>query len=402
MFSSRCYAQLVSLFRASSWTKKRSLTSAALFCSTWLVLGCASPGPPKAPSLNLPEPVNDLQADRVGDAVKLTFTVPSKSTDKLPLRGLTVTAQLCREIGHGACIAISGSKREFAVPPAGGTRQMGTLSDVLSDDLTHSRPGILGYRITFSNAADHNAGPSVPAFTATGPAPEAVTGFHVSGSRVGALLLWDPSETTRSAVQIQRETLNPVQSQKAVSQNKSDSKPIILECPAGEASTNAHELLDATALPATAYRYIATRRSTLQFGGHTITLHSNPSARVDFTLHEIYPPPTPVGLTAVRFSQDSTHASSVSGAAFAIDLIWQPVDDKGLIAGLAGYNIYRRALDTAGATKERLNSAPVAVPSFHDASALRTKGYLYSVTAVDLKGNESPAINATVEPPTSR
>lgn len=366
------------------------------------MLGCASPGPPKAPSLNLPEPVNDLKADRVGDTVKLTFTVPSKSTDRLPLRGSTVTAQLCRQVDSGACVAIAGARKEFAVLPAGGTRQTGTLSDVLSENLTHRKPSLLGYRITFSNAADRNAGPSEPAFTATGPAPEAVTDFHVTGSRVGALLLWNPSETTKSTVQIQRETLTPDQSQKAVSLNKSDSKLIVLESPPGEASTNPHELLDATIVPATAYRYIATRRSTLRFGGHTITLHSNPSAQVDFTLHEIYPPPTPAGLTAVRFTQDSTQGSSVSEAAFAIDLVWQPVDDKGLIAGLAGYNIYRQALDTAGATKERLNSAPVAMPSFHDASALRTKGYLYSVTAVDLKGNESPAINTTVEPPTSQ
>src|ERR1700734_1023122 len=58
-------------------------------------VGCASPGPPRAPSLNLPEVVKDLPADRVGDAVKLHWDTPAKTTDRIDIKG-PVTAEICR------------------------------------------------------------------------------------------------------------------------------------------------------------------------------------------------------------------------------------------------------------------------------------------------------------------
>ena len=45
--------------------------------------GCASPGPPQPPSLNLPEVVKDLTAERVGDVVQLHWTTPDMTTDRL-------------------------------------------------------------------------------------------------------------------------------------------------------------------------------------------------------------------------------------------------------------------------------------------------------------------------------
>src|ERR1700710_1145030 len=57
--------------------------------------GCASPGPPQPPSLNLPEVVKDLTAERVGDVVHLHWTTPEMSTDHLDVKG-TMTAEICR------------------------------------------------------------------------------------------------------------------------------------------------------------------------------------------------------------------------------------------------------------------------------------------------------------------
>ena len=48
--------------------------------------------------------------------------------------------------------------------------------------------------------------------------------------------------------------------------------------------------------------------------------------------------------------------------------------------------------------RTRLNPAPVPVPSFHDPSASPAARYRYSVTAVDGKGNESPAATVLLEP----
>jgi hypothetical protein len=129
----------------------------------------------------------------------------------------------------------------------------------------------------------------------------------------------------------------------------------------------------------------------VQVGGRSVQLRGAPSAGVDVTLRAIYPPLPPTGLTAAAF---------VSGT-FAVDLVWQPVDETGLIAPLAGYNLYREELDAAGqptgAARARLNATPLAVPAFHDATAMQNKRYRYWVTAVDVKGNESAAATVLLE-----
>src|ERR1700712_4318503 len=60
-----------------------------------LAAGCASPGPPQPPSLNLSEVVKDLTAERIGDVVHLHWTTPEMSTDHLEVKG-AMTAEICR------------------------------------------------------------------------------------------------------------------------------------------------------------------------------------------------------------------------------------------------------------------------------------------------------------------
>src|SRR5271155_6132893 len=57
--------------------------------------GCASPGPPHPPSLDLPEVVKDLTVERTGDVVHLHWTTPSKTTDRIEIKG-AMTAEICR------------------------------------------------------------------------------------------------------------------------------------------------------------------------------------------------------------------------------------------------------------------------------------------------------------------
>ncbi len=58
------------------------LAAAALGLAAW---GCASPGQPQPPSLKLVRFVDDLSAERIGDAVELRWTTPSATTDNLPV-----------------------------------------------------------------------------------------------------------------------------------------------------------------------------------------------------------------------------------------------------------------------------------------------------------------------------
>jgi len=65
-----------------------------------------------------------------------------------------------------------------------------------------------------------------------------------------------------------------------------------------------------------------------------------------------------------------------------IDLIWAPVTD----ADLDGYDVYRHE---SGGVPVKLNTDLVKTPAFHDMQVVAGKTYFYSVTAVDVRGNES-------------
>jgi len=66
-----------------------------------------------------------------------------------------------------------------------------------------------------------------------------------------------------------------------------------------------------------------------------------------------------------------------------VDLNWAP----NMESDLAGYNVFRRV---GGGEPVKLNQQLVPVPSFRDESVVRGRSYLYSVSAVDARGNESP------------
>jgi hypothetical protein len=360
-------------------------------------IGCASPGPPRAPSLNLPELVRDLTVTRIGNTVELHFTAPSRSTDKLPLRGGKVTGQLCRQLDHQPCLPVPSSKTTVATGGPNGTHNLVTWTDTLPTDLAQGSPRLLTYRVEFFSPAGQSAGASAPAVTAAGSPPPPAGNLHAEGSRLGVVLSWDPSPQPGDIL-LRREDLAPTPPpQHKPSSTTTKAPPPIVWLgthPPTDTPAQPNRMLDATALPDTPYRYIAQRRLTIQLGVSSIELRSAPSAPITFTLHETYPPLAPTGLTAVGFFTPTP-------STFAIDLVWQPVDNTGLLAGLAGYNIYREPLSPTGeptAARTRLNTSPVQLPGFHDTTANPTTSYRYSVTAIDAKGNESSAATVLLEP----
>src|SRR4029077_17945734 len=88
---------------------------------------------------------------------------------------------------------------------------------------------------------------------------------------------------------------------------------------------------------------------------------------------DVFPPTVPAALQAVF---------SGPGQKPFIDLIWAPVTD----ADLAGYNVYRRE---PGGAPAKLNSELVRTPAYRDPAVGSGKQYSYSVSAVDVRGNQS-------------
>jgi hypothetical protein len=320
--------------------------------------------------------VRDLTAAREGDGVELSFTVPWQSTDKLPLRGANVRGEICRALEQQPCVVVTG-----LTPELRGQHNVTTWHDALPRELASGPPRLLSYRVEFFSDAGRSAGRSDAAYTVAGSAPVAVSGLRVEGSRMGAVVNWDAATATEGEVLLEREAVSPRAAETKPA--KHAESVMWLKTNASEGST-----LDAGAEPDTAYRYAAVRERVAKIGGRSLPYRSAKSAPVEFVLRLIYPPQPPTGLTAAGFA-------SVSGG-YAVDLVWQPVNDAGMLAGLAGYNVYR---ETVGAANEatKLNEAPVVLPGYRDATANAATRYKYRVTAVDKKGNESGATTYVLE-----
>jgi fibronectin type 3 domain-containing protein len=118
--------------------------------------------------------------------------------------------------------------------------------------------------------------------------------------------------------------------------------------------------------------------------GEKLELDGPLSAAVRVDAEQQFPPAVPAGLAAVATAGEA-------GNPPAIDLSWQPNTD----ADLAGYAVYRRDVNAAGAsgaadTWQRVSPAqPVVGPGFHDPNVEPGHSYAYAVTAIDQEGHES-------------
>jgi fibronectin type 3 domain-containing protein len=121
------------------------------------------------------------------------------------------------------------------------------------------------------------------------------------------------------------------------------------------------------------YLYRTTAVSIVSRPGGSVQVEGEDSIALRVVAHDVFPPAVPTGLQAV---------ASGEGQKPFVDLIWAPDTN----ADLAGYNVYRR--DVNG-TAAKLNSELVKSPAYRDAAVAAGAAYLYSVSAVDVRGNES-------------
>ncbi len=373
---------------------------------TAAAIGCASPGPPRPPSLNLPNIVKDLHADRAGDIVRLTFTAPTRTSDRLQYKG-PIIAELCRQLAAGPCTPVTRKTiAAGAVTP---------LEDRLPSQLTAGPDALLTYRVQLFNAKNKTAGPSDPAYVAAGPAPTPIANLTATASAQGAILRWQlsPAASTVELERLRTSTLKnestDASPQKATEKTpakaasftkkaappptprpapaktnpfQSESEPAQVNLRAG--STDAGGTIDTTAQFGQSYTYTATRVRTLILAGHALEIRSAPSAAA-IEMRDTFPPAVPQGLTAVP-------------VAAGIDLSWEPDTES----DLAGYIVYRTtpsANASATTPPTRLNPQPLPSPAFHDAATQPGRTYRYSVTAIDTTGNESAPSAAVEETP---
>jgi hypothetical protein len=341
--------------------------------------GCGTPASPLPPTLNLPAPVHDLAAQRAGDTVHLTFSVPQKTTDKLPVRG-PMTAKLCRSVDTGPCQPAG----TLAIP----AQKTFAMDDNLPAALTQGPARLLTYKLSILNRAGKCGQASDAAYAIAGVAPAPVAGFTAMPKRKGIVLSWQGVNLPDAFIGWVRfdrtRTAGPA-SQPATREN-SGNNPLTGHKVAAEpaeqvfrVAETAQELhpsaVDITAHTGDTYRYVAQRIQEITLAGQTVEMASLPSAPAETAYRDVFPPPVPIGLV-----------SAADTASKAIDLDWTPDVDP----GLAGYIVYRRAAGT-GQTPERISPAgkPVITSEWNDTTALPGQRYAYSVSAIDVSGNES-------------
>ena len=359
------------------------------------LLGCGTPGVPLPPSLDLPQPVQDLRASRKADTVTLFWTVPRQTTDRTNIRlrrlgptrvcrSLTVAMTECadqvKEVDTPALVAAgeagaeakakanaNASNKKPQPAPAKAAPIPASATDVLPQSLEQKNPtGFVHYAVETLNTRGRSAGLSNQVEVPLAPTLPPPTDLSARVTADGVVLtftsiLREPSAPDFTyACRVYRE------------QQGSATPVLVSELPPSTSPQT--QLLDRSLEWQKTYLYWVAVVTQVQRHGRTEgQVEGDSSAPVTVFASDVFPPAVPAGLQAVF--------SSVGQQPY-VDLTWAPNTDS----DLAGYNVYRRE-DEGPWT--RVNSALLATPTYRDGNVAAGRTYFYAVTAVDVHGNES-------------
>lgn len=335
----------------------------ALLCLA-VLSACGSPGVPLPPSLELARAVTDLRAARKGSSVVLTWTAPTRTTDGHNIRHAGPT-EICRAAETMTQCGTPIAKLAPLKNPSQKQPSFQTYADTLSSFSSIANAKLV-YAVEIRNSYGKTAGLSneveVPAVP-TLPAPENLQAQLASD---GVHLTWSAAAKVpeipgvRFVNRIYRREIN------------SKAQAVAGEVPVQ--ADVAPAFLDSTIEWEKTYLYHVAVVTLIAHGqGSEEQVEGDDSPETTVVAHDVFPPATPTGLQAVF---------SGPGQKPFIDLVWAPDTN----ADLAGYNVYR---SESGAEPKKLNADPVKSPAFRDESVLPGHEYTYSVSAVDVRGNES-------------
>jgi hypothetical protein len=359
---------------------KRQLAKLFVSLTITTILGaCGTPGIPLPPSLELPKPVSDLRAVRKGGKVYLAWTVPTETTDRKPIRRLGPT-NVCRSLNKQmtACETPSGQvpPETLPIPPvAKGQRSKGkkrpaeakvtaSYVDTLPAAVFSNPTREITYTVEGLNEDRRNAGLSNQVQVPAAPTLPPPADFKATVTADSIVLKWEAVPEPPAAPELQYRY-------RVYRREEGGTVDTLV----GELPLNAPpELIDRNFEWEKTYEYRANVVTAItQPDKPEIEVEGDDTPPLKVFAHDVFPPTVPTGLQAVY---------SGEGQQPFIDLIWAPDPD----ADLAGYNVYRREENGQPA---KINSELVKAPAYRDSNAQSGKKYLYSVSAVDVRGNES-------------
>lgn len=344
---------------------------AAAFLAT--LAGCALAGNPQPPTLWLPVPVKDLTAARAGNDVRLHWTMPRQTTDKVTLKG-PQRAHFC-----WSWIPAAGTKAPAPSCKAAGDgtfppEKPADISLPLPAELTSGAPRAVAFVVELQNPSGKTAGPSNPALVASGAPPPAVTGLSAEAQADGVVLHWDKAPSQPGLILrfnralVKKPGTPPPSEGMGAAPAEQQTLEVSLDPVDPGVALDRDAALDHT------WRYTAERVLHVEAGQHSLEIAGAASPAVTLDAKDVFPPAVPRGLAAVADAQ-----------AQAIDLSWLPDSE----ADLAGYRIYRRDVTAGGAAEPISGTKPIVPSSFTDKAVVAGHRYAYAVSAIDHDGNES-------------
>jgi hypothetical protein len=349
------------------------------------LIGCGAPGDPVPPSPPVPTAIADLSAHQLGDGVALNFSLPSKT-----VRGERLQQPPAIEV-------LRGELKPDGSPNLKSLRVVETVPGELaakyqSDDRTQivtpippaENRSASGFDAVFAvrtrasrkrASADSNA---IKIHIYPVPAPVGELKSQLTESAID--LSWQPITQTAGG--------DPIAvTEYRVYRGELDPKTYVPQITGPDAL---HERfvtplarLDRTNDPSYADKqfdfgkiYVYIVRSVTTAGG--TELESSDSDPLIVKPTDTFPPSIPQGLVAAAIENPETTPPSVE-----VDLSWAINAEQ----DLAGYHVYRSEREGERgplATQDLLLS-----PAYRDTSVSSGHKYWYSVTAVDLSGNES-------------
>jgi hypothetical protein len=346
-----------------------ALRFALAMSATFMFAACATIGPPQPPSLELPKPPTDLRASRKGDRVNLTWTIPTTTTDRETIRSLGPTL-ICRGPGELSACDTPAGKITTPIPPtkAGATtpKPQAAYTDALPSRLVSDDPSaLIPYAVQVLNRDGRAAGLSnqvrVP-LARTLPPPR---DFRARVAKEGVVLNW-----VSEIVSVPPDVEYVYRVYRRVEGSSE-------RVPAGEVLASietSFTIIDANIEWQKTYYYHAEAVTVIHRNSSPLEIEGDDTPEIKVFADDVFPPTVPAALQAVY---------SGPGQRPFIDLVWAPVTD----ADLAGYNVYRREEGITNPVK--LNTELIKPPAYRDENIAPQRKYLYSVSAVDVRGNES-------------
>ena len=340
------------------------------------LLGCGVPGAPLPPSAEIPKFVGDLKAQRKGATVTLTWTTPTETSDgELIRKPGKMLVQRALSSGSGSDLQFQ-TISELPLKPTlnEGRGDQATAKDTLTDALRSGKAEFAVYSVLAQGRNGKSFG--LPNRASVSLAPDLAPPHKVSANSVaaGIMISWNefvPPENhsrlqTQYAYKIMRRLLGANES------------VLVKQLDAGNQGMS---FVDTGIEWEKTYQYWITPVTLWQGGNRKGEIEGDDSPTVDVLAHDSFPPASPAGLQAVY--------SAMPQNSF-IDLTWTANTEP----DLAGYNVYRHS---GNEPPVKINSELIKTPRFPDPNIQPGMKYFYSVTAVDLRGNESGKSEETSE-----